>query len=164
MRSASRFLIFVGLLVALGGCTRAGAAFGAGILLGAVLAGHSHHHSEPREEVVVVQEPPEVVYVEALPPRATPPEPERRPFDAMTARSSLRAVDLEPCAARGAPHGHGHARVVFAQQGNVTEVTIDAPEGLPPDAVACIGERLGRATVPPFDGSDVAAGITFHVR
>jgi len=94
------------------------------------------------------------VHVET--PRGAP-----RAFDPDAARTSLHAVDLSACRADGAG-GDGHARVTFSPTGDIGSVVIDAPRGLGPEAVTCIGSRLGTAHVPAFDGSAITAGIGYH--
>jgi hypothetical protein len=85
-------------------------------------------------------------------------------FDPQAARAAFAQVDLSPCREQGAPHGYGHARVTFAEGGNVTKVIVDSPAGLPSSAVACVGQRLGTAEVPAFVGPDVTVGTTYYVR
>ena len=73
-------------------------------------------------------------------------------------------MDLAQCREVGAPHGYGHAMVTFAPGGNVSRVAVDSPANLSPSAVSCIGETLGTAVAPPFDGAPVTVPTTFYVR
>jgi hypothetical protein len=84
-------------------------------------------------------------------------------FDPGAALNALHAVDLAPCASRGAPRGYGHARVTFDADGRADRVVIESPPGLSPDAVACVGNTLGAAKVPPFDGAPIAVGASYRV-
>ncbi len=101
-----------------------------------------------------------------LVPKASPrdqvPSGRARAFDAVRARSALRAVSFARCgpSSMEAPL---HAKVSFSPQGYVVRVVIDRPAGLPPETVACIGDVLAKVTVPPFDGAPVAAGTTFRL-
>ena len=109
-------------------------------------------------------------YVPAPPGPPLPPSPrdavapeEEARFDGLAARAALGRLDLAPCRSRGAPHGYGHARVTFAEDGRVARVVIDAPAGLPEDAVACIGARLGEAHVAAFAGPAAPVGFQTFV-
>ena len=98
------------------------------------------------------------------PPLATPTvDPVRRAFDAPAARESVEAIDFAPCTARGAQAGYGHAHLTFHPSGAPARIVIDAPERLEPQAVACIGERLGAITVPRFDGGDMTIGAGYRI-
>ncbi len=150
-------------LSSLAGCRGAGWFVG-GALVGAAIASS---HRDP----VVVYEPIYVysgpsVYVPPPPPpaRETPEGPEGPRFDAAAARASLDAIDLDACRDAGAPRGYGHARVTFADAGNVTKVVVDSPSGLSAEAVACVGQHLATATVPTYEGAPVTVGTTWLVR
>jgi hypothetical protein len=93
---------------------------------------------------------------------AVAPDEEAR-FDGLAARAALGRLDLASCRSRGAPHGYGHARVTFAEDGHVARVLIDAPSGLAEDAVACVGARLGEARVAPFAGPAAPVGFQTFV-
>lgn len=106
------------------------------------------------------------------PPPAPPPSPRdavpiddgRRPFDPQAARAALSRIDVSPCADEaGAPRGYGHAKVTFNPDGSVSKVVIDEPKGLSDAAVECIGNRLGTATVPAFEGNLVVMGTSWYV-
>jgi hypothetical protein len=152
------------------GCRGAGW-FVAGAVAGVAIATSEHHH-HVHEHVIVyepipVPPPPRpLVYVPppAPPDRDRPADPPPPSFDASAARSALSAVDLGACKAAGAPAGYGHARVTFVETGHVAKVVVDSPAGLSPDAVQCIGNRLGTAEVSPFEGSEIAVGHTWLVR
>jgi hypothetical protein len=164
MRRILAFVVLLTAMTALTGCRGAGWFVG-GALVGAAIA--SHHDQEVvyvEPHYVVVSEP--YVYVPPPPPpaREAPEGPAGPKFDAPAARSALDAVDLAECRAQGAPRGYGHARVTFAEGGNVTKVIVDSPAGLPAEAVSCVGQRLATASVPPFDGVPVTVGKTWLVR
>jgi hypothetical protein len=147
----------------------AGAVF-AGIVVGAAVAELAQSEPERAPEPVVVY--PQTVYVYGAPPaplprsaRDTAPEVDALPaFDPQVARTALNAVDVSPCARSGAPRGYGHAKVILNPDGRISKVTIDEPESMSADAIKCVGDRLGAATVPPFRGSLVTMGTTFNVR
>ena len=86
------------------------------------------------------------------------------PFDPHAARRSLDAIDVGSCVAAGATRGFGHAKVTMNPDGRISKVVIDEPAGLSAEAAKCIGDRIGTATTPPFKGSFVTVGTTFHVR
>jgi hypothetical protein len=167
-----RFLWVVALVVFASGCTRTGAALGMGILAGVVIA-NAAHHPEPEplvvERIVVLRDPP----VESDPARGSSPPvvvvrpraPETR-FDPEQARASLEHADVAACRARGVS-GQVHARVTFGSTGAAKKIVIDAPPGLSSEAVACLGERISTATVPPFDdeglGGECAASATWFL-
>jgi hypothetical protein len=99
-----------------------------------------------------------------LPARVTAPEPEHVAFDSGAALAAIHAVDLAPCVARGAVPGYGHAKITFGADGRATKVVIDSPPAMPADAVACVGELLGAATVPEFDGGPMTVGSAWLVK
>jgi hypothetical protein len=151
-------------------CTRGGAALGAGVLAGWAIANAAQHH-EPEvvyvDRVVVVHAPPPASRVEPPPPilpPPPPPAPPSRPFDATQAKISLEQTDVAACRSQGVPRGYVHARVGFANTGEVTRVVIDAPAGLPAEAVTCIGDRISTAAAPPFDGGTAPLiGVSWFV-
>ena len=114
----------------------------------------------PSEPPASYPSPPPIV----LPPRATLPDPAKRPFDASAARAALTSHDFRDCQARGVPRGWGHASVAFSPSGAAKLVDIDAPTGLSAGAVACLGEHLGMTAVAPFDGAAVTVGTTWFVQ
>jgi len=143
------------------GCIRGGGAalFGMGMMTGAAVAMSERGYLE---EVVVVQQPPVLlaVPVEA----AAPPPPPPRRFDPTAAKASLEHVDFGACRPLGVPRGYLHARATFGNAGNSTEVLVDSPAGLSPEAVACVGRSIGGATVPPFDGDgSVTVGASWFI-
>ena len=140
-----------------------------GILVGAAIS--ESLHDSPREpEVLTDAEPPPN---DAPPPPALtawplpPPLPERvhaPGLDPIVARNALRAVDVSACRKeQAAPIGYGHARVTFDPDGVVKSVVVDGPAGLSDAAVACIGAKIGEASVPPFRGPATTAGYTFRI-
>lgn len=86
------------------------------------------------------------------------------PFDAHAARAALSEIDVSPCREAGAPAGFGHAKVTFNPDGRSSKVVVDEPSGMSAAAAKCIGDRIGTATVPPFRGSLVTMGTTYHVK
>lgn len=139
----------------------------AGIVVGAAVSELARPEPEP---VPVVY--PTTVYVYGAPaaplPRSardTVPEVDALPaFDPQAARTALNEVDVSPCRLSGAPLGYGHAKVIMNPDGRISKVTIDEPASMSADALRCVGDRLGAATVPPFRGSLVTVGTTFNVR
>jgi hypothetical protein len=135
--------------------------------------GYSHAPRGPRlwnwGEWNAAEQEPVIVYVPvythraAPPPNVTPPEPIHRSFSAPSALAAIHALDLAPCTARGAPRGYGHAQITFLPDGKASTVLIDAPEGVPPDAVACLGASLGAARVPAFDGAPMTVGASYFM-
>jgi hypothetical protein len=146
----------------------AGALF-AGIVVGAAVAELAQPEPERVQEPVVY---PATIYVYGAPaaplPRSTrdtAPEVDALPaFDPQVARTALNDVDVAPCRLSGAPLGYGHAKVILNPDGRISMVTIDEPASMPADAIKCVGDRLGAASVPPFRGSLVTMGTTFNVR
>lgn len=113
---------------------------------------------------IAEQSPTYVPQVTPPPSRVTPPDPVHARFDAAAATSAIHAIDLAPCAARGAPTGYGHARIAFGDDGAATRVTIDAPQGMGAEAVRCLGDRLATATVDAFEGAPITVGASYYVR
>jgi hypothetical protein len=155
------------------------ALFGTGLATGALLATDSptrYERPDDREYPVYRQTTfPKPVYVVA-PEDGTlvlPPTPERYaapervapppPFDAIRARTELARVDLTSCRETPAPRGYGHAKVTFNPSGDISKVVIDEPARLTPEAAKCIGDAIGRTTIPTFDGSLVTVGTTWLV-
>jgi hypothetical protein len=95
---------------------------------------------------------------------ATPTREPAPTLDPRVLRAAVERVDLSPCRAEGVPDGYGHARLTLRPEGSVSKVTIDAPSGMTPEAVRCLGKELGDARVPPFSGSPITVGMTFLVR
>src|SRR5262245_39582346 len=117
-----RFFPFAVVLVLLAtGCTRSGAAFGLGLLVGAAaMSHHEHHHAHETEVIYVVEQPP-VPNASPAPPPAPEPAPAIVPFDPQAARNALHAIEVESCKERGLPRGYGHAKVTFAADGSVAK-------------------------------------------
>lgn len=147
----------------------AGAMF-AGVVVAAAVAELAQSEPERVPEPVVY---PRTVYVYYGAPAAplprsardTAPEVDALPaFDPQVARTALNDVDVSPCVLSGAPRGYGHAKVILNPDGRISKVTIDAPESMSAEAIKCVGDRLGAASVPPFRGSLVTMGTTFNVR
>lgn len=155
MRRLASLACFVLLAVTATGCGhRRTVVFASGVFVGTTVASHHDH------EIIVYEPAPVLISrrYERVPP---PNEPA---FDYAAARSALAAANLGACRAAGTPRGYGHASVTFSPSGNVIRIVVDAPGGLSPDAVACIGRELGTATVPPFAGRDVTVGTGWVIR
>ncbi|MBX3187610.1 MAG: hypothetical protein KF819_11370 [Labilithrix sp.] len=112
-----------------------------------------------------------VYYVNGASPAPVPPRSPRDvarartelpSFDAAAARARLGAADLSACG--GSSRGWGHAKITFNPDGAISKVVIDEPKGLSDETVSCIGRELGRVTVPPFSGSYITMGTSFHFR
>jgi hypothetical protein len=105
------------------------------------------------------------VYVGQPAPLAPSPPPGISPpaFDAKAARSALADVELDACRAAGAPRGYGHAKATINPSGDISKVVVDEPAGMSVGAVKCIGDAIGRVTVPEFSGSFVTVGTTYFV-
>ena len=84
-------------------------------------------------------------------------------FDPIRARNNLANLDLSACAGEGRSGASGHAKVTYLPSGAVSKVVIDAPRGLTPAMVACVGAGLGKSQVPPFVGSPIVVGTGFRV-
>jgi hypothetical protein len=154
-----RFSWLFALLLVTSGCVRGGgAAFGFGMVTGAVLVACEAPYPE---RVVVVQEPPVLLAVGA-PPAMDPPREPRR-FDATAAKVALERANLAECQAQGLPSGYVHLHATFARTGAVTKVVVDAPSGLSPDAVACVGHAVAEIAIPPYEGDGVSLGVSWFV-
>ena len=137
----------------------------AGVIAGAALVEAAR---EPEPERVYYS----TVYYYGPPPPPTPRSPrdlveddvELPPFDPHAARSALNGIEVSTCREAGAPTGFGHAKVTFNPDGRISKVVVDEPPGMSEAAAKCIGDRIGTATVPPFKGSLVTMGTTYHVR
>lgn len=152
-----------------------GALFVGGIITGAIMSA-AHNHAEEERELARESERDEepfyprvsVVYdrdgvgTPALPP-APPAPPPPIAFNAEAVRNALAAVDLGACRAAGAPRGYGHAKATVTRSGDISKVVVDAPAGMPPAAAQCIGDAIGRVTVPEFGGTYVTVGTTYFV-
>lgn len=149
-----------------------GALIGAaiGLAAGAAILASEAEHRHGREEPVYVER---VVYLNGPDQAPLPASPRDRVggdeaarpgFDAKSARAALSEVDLAPCRAAGAPRGYGHAKVTFNPDGSASKVVVDTPSGLSPEAVKCIGDRLGAVSVPEYAGSLVTVGSTWFIR
>ena len=142
-------------------------ALGIGLLAGAALASAADHHPEPEERVIVTQQ---IYYVNAQPAPALPASTRDRvpvddtlpSFDPASARGALAATDVTSCGPAGAAAGYGHATVTFNPDGVISKVVIDEPSGLSPEAVRCVGDRLGTVKLAPFRGSLVTVGTVFR--
>jgi len=97
----------------------------------------------------------------AAPAPAPPPPPPS--FDALRARQELAQVELTKCRESGAPRGYGHAKVTFNPSGDISKVVIDEPAAMAAPASKCIGDAIGKTTIPVFNGSLVTVGTTYFV-
>jgi hypothetical protein len=158
-RALIRLACFVAMLAALSGCYR----------------WRAHYASQPQPQVVtqtvIVNAGPAgpATIVQPLPPQPSPRDRAQiseklPPFDAASARAALASVDVSTCRQAGAPQGYGHARVTFNPDGAISKVIVDEPAGLTPQALQCIGDRLGSVRAQPFEGSLVTVGTVWHVR
>jgi hypothetical protein len=105
-------------------------------------------------------------YVPRIPhsaPRVTTSDPTHASFDEAAARAAVGALDPSACVRRGAPTGYVHARVTFGGEGQVSRVVVDAPSGMTDDAVACIEDALGSASMPAFEGGAVTIGASYFL-
>jgi hypothetical protein len=151
--------------------------FAGAVLTTAFMAAASAHTDQERQEAwerehdrdeaagyphVVVVYDHDGVGAPALPPPAPLPPPPV-PFDAKAARNALADVELDACRAAGAPRGYGHAKATINPSGDISKVIIDEPAGMPVAAAKCIGDAIGRVTVPEFTGSFVTVGTTYFV-
>ncbi|HVH42143.1 MAG TPA: hypothetical protein VM925_07355 [Labilithrix sp.] len=137
----------------------------AGLVVGAAVGALATKPSPPEPEYVYVSNP-YAVNVAPLP--RSPRDDVRRSddlpsFDPQAARAAFNTIDVAECRSAGAPSGYGHARVTINPDGRVSKVVVDEPAGLSAEAVRCIGDRLGTATVAPFKGSLVTMGTSFHL-
>ena len=140
----------------------------AGLLLGAAI-GAAAASTPPEPEPQYYSN---VYYVYGPPPAPLPrsardnveQEVALASFDPHAARVALNGIDVSSCREAGAPKGFGHAKVVINPDGKISKVIIDEPAGMATDAAKCVGDRLGTATVPPFKGSLVTMGTTYHVK
>jgi hypothetical protein len=148
------------------------AIFAGGMLAGVAISSSGNHYGPSgyqREELsgagpiyqtIVVMGP----QSEPLPSRVTaPPAPRAPAFDPVATRTALARVDLAKCRETGAPRGYGHAKVTLNPSGDISKVVIDEPIGMSAAAAKCIGDEIGRTTVPVFDGSFVTVGTTWFV-
>jgi hypothetical protein len=148
-------------------------AFLATAIVGSTILIAEHEHAQREAELAWERERDEApsyprIYVinpqpVAYEPPPAPPLPAAPPFDANAARNALAAVDLAGCREAGAPRGYGHAKATVNPSGDISKVVVEEPAGMPPAAVRCVGEAVGRVTVPEFSGSFVTVGTTFFV-
>ena len=138
---------------------------GAVVVAASEHAEHERHLAWERErDEAIVYRPIYVVQPAPLVPApATPPVVPPPAFDAKTARNALAGVELAACRAAGAPRGFGHAKATVNPSGDISKVVIDEPAGMSVGAVKCIGDAIGRVTVPEFSGSFVTVGTTYFV-
>jgi hypothetical protein len=140
-------------------------------LQAATAIAHIAYLATPPPEVVYVG-PPAAAYeaapplrIEALPPPAAPQveDPGARPFDVGAAHAALAKINVADCWPAGAVRGYGKARITFRPDGQVSLIEITNPvEGQPPDR-ACVSERFGAASVPPFRGVPTPVATTYFV-
>jgi hypothetical protein len=157
------FFLLLVLSIASGCTPRTAGAFLFGVALASELhhLGHEHEVIYEREVVYVTAPAPPASVAPSPRDSAAPSDPPAR-VDAPGAREALAKAPVASCKDRGVPTGYGHAKVTFAPNGHATKVVIDAPANLAPEAVACVGDKLGAATVPPFDGAPVTVGTTWY--
>lgn len=159
------------------------ALFATGIAAGALIASESsqptmrYERPDDREYPVYRQAAPQPIYViaredgtlvipervEVATARAPAPPPPPPSFDALRARQELAQVELAKCRESGAPRGYGHAKVTFNPSGDISKVVIDEPAAMAGPAAKCIGDAIGKTTIPVFNGSLVTVGTTYFV-
>jgi hypothetical protein len=76
---------------------------------------------------------------------------------------ALGEVDLDSCRDHGLARGYVRVRVTFRTDGRVAHAALQSDVLPPPEALACIGERLESALVPAFEGGDFTLSKTFFV-
>jgi len=161
MSSLARMSWVIPLVVLGTGCVRGPGLFGLGVVTGAAVVASTAPYGE---RVVVVETPPPVLMAVPAPSSAKLPPPEPRRFDATAAKGVLDGIDLSECHAMGLPRGYLHARATFANTGAVTKVVVDAPSGLSPSAVSCVGRAVSSVAVPAYDGDEgVTMGASWFV-
>ncbi len=72
-------------------------------------------------------------------------------------------IDLTPCRDRGLDPGYVHLHVTFGVGGSIARAVVESPTRPPPEALACIGDLLEEAEVPPFQGGDVTLSKSLFV-
>ena len=72
-------------------------------------------------------------------------------------------VDLTPCRDRGLDPGYVHIHVTFGVGGSVARAVVESATQPPAEALACIGDLLSEASVPPFAGGDVTLSKSLFV-
>ena len=101
------------------------------------------------------------VYTQTSPPGAvqapTSAEPAERPFDEAEARAKLAQVNVAPCS--GGHREEARARIYYRADGVLAALVIDESTAVEPERVRCVGQKLGRVTVPPFRGGPAAFGM-----
>jgi hypothetical protein len=102
------------------------------------------------------------------PAEVTSPPPEHLevlpPFRRTAALAQLSRIDhtLATCRRPGGLWGTGEARVVFAWDGPVSQVSIGPPYRGTPEG-DCVVHELSRAHVEPFAGNEAAVILRFFV-
>lgn len=160
------------------------ALFATGIVAGALIASESsspavtrYERPDDREYPVYRQAAVQPIYViaredgtlvipqrvEVAPVARPAPPPPPPSFDALRARQELAQVQLAKCRESGAPRGYGHAKVTFNPSGDISKVVIDEPGAMAAPAAKCIGDAIGKTTIPIFNGSLVTVGTTYFV-
>jgi hypothetical protein len=76
---------------------------------------------------------------------------------------AIGQVDLAPCHDRGLDAGYIRVRVTFGGTGSVVGAMVETLTQPPPDALACIAERIEGASVPMFQGGDVTLSKSIFV-
>jgi hypothetical protein len=76
---------------------------------------------------------------------------------------AIGQVDLTPCHGRGLDAGYVRLRVTFGGAGTVVRALVESPTQPPPEALACVAERVESASVPSFQGDDVTLSKSIFV-
>lgn len=158
-------LLTVALCSAISGCGRHDAGrvlFATAVVAATVATQHPELLESEHREVDPNDPSRRATPVTLDPPRPVDPSG-AAPFDAARARAALDNVDLIACREVGAPHGQGHAKMALHPSGAITDVVVDAPAALPPEAVKCICSAFGRATVPVFRGHAVSFETKIYI-
>jgi hypothetical protein len=83
------------------------------------------------------------------------PHPDPVAFRLGAGYGTLGRVDVARCLALGLPAGYMRMRVTFRPNGHVVHAAVQSEVAPSHEALACIGNQLTAAIVPPFDGDDV---------
>lgn len=139
-----------------------GGALAVGLIAGVAIASLAHEPEPPP--------PPTAVYVYSSPPpvivaapahRVDPAPADLPPLDPTATRNAFADVDFAGC---NAPKIYGHAKITLNPDGRVSRVVVEDPADLDPGVAQCIGQRIGKVSVPPFRGGMVVLGTTFRVQ
>lgn len=140
-----------------------GGALAVGLIAGVAIASMAHEAERPppKAAVYVYSSPPPVIVAAPAPRAPAPPRAdELPPLNPSATRAAFADVDLSGC---NAPQAYGHAKISLNPDGRVSRVVVEDPADLNPAVAKCIGNEIGKVTVPPFRGGMVVLGTTFRV-